>query len=271
MDPPDELEVDLLLEALVRRFGYDFRAYERGAVTDKLRALMAERQLATVSLLQDRVLHDGGTAACLLRALSVQPTPLFCDMEQTGALRQVLASCLRASAVPKVWLAECAGAEEAWSLVILLVEQGLDARTEIFATVANEEVLAEVRDASIPPARLAMCAEQYAAHGGAAALQDYFDIDGEHAVLKESLRRRITWAQYNLVTDASFNEFQMIVCSRALADFGPVLRGRVLRLFHDSLALFGVLGLDREFDAGDPLAALYQPVVAQKGWYKRIG
>ena len=266
----EELEIDLLLEALFQRFGFDFRAYEREGLTTKLHAAMVQRALGTVSQLQDRVLHEAGTGAALLRALALQPAPLFGDAAQVELLRSVAASALRASAVPKVWLAECGGAEEAWSLAIVLAEQQLDARTEIFATVSNEELLNEVRQAFIPLARLAECAQRYLEHGGVGALADYFEIEGERAVLRASLRGRITWAQYNLVTDASFNEFQMIVCPRALADFGPLLRGRTLRLFHDSLAMFGVLGLDRELDAGDPLGALYQPLFPQHSWYKRI-
>ena len=265
-----ELEVDLLLEAVFRRFGFDFRAYERGGVAAKLRAVMTERQLASVSLLQDRVLHDDSTCAAVLRALSVQPVLLFCDFAQVQRLRRVLASTLRPAALPKVWLAECAGAEEAWSLALLLAEQQLEARTEIFATVANEELLREAEQAFIPLGRLEVCAQYYRENGGTLALLDYFEVDGERAVLRADLRNRITWAQYNLVTDASFNEFEMILCPRAMADFGPVLRGRTLRLFHDSLALFGVLGLDREFDAGDPLGALYQPLFSGQSWYKRI-
>ncbi len=101
-------------------------------------------------------------------------------------------------------------------------------------------------------------------------LADYFDVRGKRAVLRADLRQRITWAQYNLVTDASFNEFQLIVCRRALADFGPMLRQQTLKLFHDSLSLFGVLGLDRPFDDGDALRGHYQPVFAQQAWYKRV-
>lgn len=266
----EELEIDLLLEALFQRFGFDFRAYERAGVAAKLRAAMAQRQLATVSQLQDRVLHEAGAGAALLRALALPPAPLFDDAPQLELLRSVVVPVLRASAVPRVWLAECGGAEEAWSLAIVLAEQQLDARTEIFATVSNEELLSEVQRAFIPAARLAECAQRYRDHGGVGELADYFEIADERAVLREALRSRITWAQYNLVTDASFNEFQMIVCPRALADFGPLLRGRTLRLFHESLALFGVLGLDRELDAGDPLGALYQPLFPQCSWYKRI-
>lgn len=266
----EELETDLLLEALYQRFGFDFRAYERAALKSKLHALMRSRQLATVSQLQDRMLHDPQTGAALLRALSVQPAVLFDDPQQARQLRKVLASCLRASAVPKVWLAECAGVQEAWMLAILLADEQLHARTEIFATVANEEMLAGVADASIALDCLDEYQENYLKSGGYANLADFFDVKGKRAVLQPQLRSRITWAQYNLVTDASFNEFQLILCRKALADFGPVLRQQTLQLFHDSLSLFGVLGLDREMDDGDLLRGSYQHVFPRQPWYKRI-
>ncbi|MCC6072054.1 CheR family methyltransferase [Massilia sp. GCM10020059] len=266
----EELEIELLLEALFQRYGFDFRAYDRQAIRRRLYGLMRERGLLTVSSLQDRVLHEPGASSALLRALSVQPAALFDDPGQASQLRIVLASCLRASAVPKIWLAECGGAEEAWSLAIMLAEEQLHTRTEIYATAANEQVLAEALHAGIPLGRMAQCRENYRASGGTGNFDDYFEVDGDEAVLAAHLRSRINWAQYNLVTDASFNEFQLIVCRRALPDFGPVLRRRVLRLFHDSLSRFGVLGIDREFDEGDPFAANYQAVFSHQGWYKRV-
>lgn len=266
----EELEIELLLEALFQRYGFDFRAYDRQAIRRRLYGLMRERALLTVSSLQDRVLHEPGASSALLRALSVQPAVLFDDPGQASQLRIVLASCLRASAVPKIWLAECGGAEEAWSMAIMLAEEQLHTRTEIYATAANEQVLAEVLHASIALDRMEQCRENYRASGGTGNFDDYFEVDGDEAVLAAHLRSRINWAQYNLVTDASFNEFQLIVCRRALPDFGPVLRRRVLRLFHDSLSRFGVLGIDREFDEGDPFAANYQAVFPHQGWYKRV-
>ena len=266
----EELEIELLLEALFQRYGFDFRAYDRQAIRRRLYGLMRERGLATVSSVQERVLHEPGVSAALLRALSVQPAALFDDPEQARQLRIVLASCLRASAVPKIWLAEFGGAEEVWSLAIMLAEEQLHTRTEIYATAANEEVLAEAQNAGIPLERMEQCKENYMASGGTGIFDDYFEIDGDRAVLASSLRSRINWAQYNLVTDASFNEFQLIICRRALPDFGPVLRRRVLRLFHDSLSRFAVLGIDREFDEGDAFGANYQAVFSHQGWYKRV-
>jgi chemotaxis protein methyltransferase CheR len=265
----EDLEIELLLEALFQRFGVDFRGYARPAVRHRLHELMRAQELPTMSRLQERVLHHGA-APGVLRALAVAPAALFDDVEHAAHLRTVLAPSLRGSPLPRVWLAECAGVGEAWSLAIVLAEEQLYARTEVFATLSNEEMLAEVRDATLPVASLDACQEKYALSGGTGRVRDYFEISGGRATLLPRLRNRITWAQYSLVTDASFNEFQAIVCRRALPDFGPVLRQRVLRLFHESLARFGVLGIDRELVPSDACAENYRQVVAGQPWYKRM-
>jgi chemotaxis protein methyltransferase CheR len=121
-------------------------------------------------------------------------------------------------------------------------------------------------------ARLTELQGNYVRSGGVGKLLDYFEVnaDGTRATLLPQLRSRITWAQYNLVTDASFNEFHMILGHRALPDFSPTLRRRVLQLFDDSLAPFGMLALDREFDPHEPMARHYRPVLAHQPWYKRV-
>ena len=266
----EELEIELLLEALSQRHGYDFRDYDRALVRKKLLGVMAARELKTVSALQERVLHEPGAASGVLRALAVPAVALFGEPERAREAREVLGKSLRPAAVPKVWLAECAGIGDAWTLAILLHEEGLLARTEIFATLANDELLAEVREADFDAALLPALQEHYLHSGGTGCLADYFAIRDGRAVLLARLRARITWAGYNLVTDASFNEFQAIICCRALADFGPILRQRVLRLFHESLSRFGVLGLDRELAPGDAHAAAYQPLLGAAPWYRRV-
>jgi chemotaxis protein methyltransferase CheR len=266
----EELELALLLEALLQRYGFDFRGHERPTLKRKLRGVMQRRGLRTLSAVQDKVLHDPAAAGAVLRALHVPPATLFDDIDEAQHLRQLAGDCLRCSAAPKVWLADCAGAEQAWTLAVLLAEDGLLARTEIHATVASDELLAEAIDASFPAERMPEYQASYVRSGGTGQLADYFQPVGKRMVLLPQLRSRISWAQYNLVTDASFNEFDLIVCRRALPDFGPLLRQRVLLLFHASLAPCGVMGLDRQLDAGDALAASYRPLWTMQPWYKRI-
>ena len=269
--PPvvEELELELLLEATFQLYGHDFRGYERSPLRHKLEAVKQQLEVGTLSALQDRVLHDPAAAAALLRGLYVAPSLMFDDPQEAALLRMSLGVCLYGAALPRVWLADCAGAQQAWTMAILLEQEQLGARTEIYATVASDEQLAEAQQASLPLDRLTELQGNYARSGGSGRLLDYFEVDGNRAVLLPELRSRITWAQYNLVTDSSFNEFQLIMCRRAMDGYGPALRQRVLRLLHDSLAPFGMLALDRPLDQEDELAPLYQPVFPQQPWYKR--
>lgn len=268
----EELELELLLEALFQCHGYDFRGYERAVIMRKVQALRAELGVLTISALQSRILHDDEAYDAVLRALYVTPTQMFDDALETSMLRLSLGLCLHGAALPRVWIADCAGAQQAWTLAILLEQEQLAARTEIYATVNSDAMLAEIQQASLPMTQLSELQLNYVRGGGTGKLIDYFDVsdNGTRAVLKPHLASRITWAQYNLVTDASFNEFHMILGQRALPDFGQPLRKRVLQLFHDSLAPFGILALDRELDGHDPLARHYKPLLAHQPWYKRI-
>ncbi len=268
----EELELELLLEALFQCHGYDYRGYERDLVRRKVRLVMAELSTPTISALQARVLHEPAAYNAFLKALYVNPARMFDDASEIALLRMSLGVCLHGAALPRVWLADCAGAEQAWTLAILLEQEQLGARTEIYATVASDALLAEAQQASLPMARLSELQGNYLKSGGVGRLIDYFEVnaEGTRAVPLPHLRSRITWAQYSLVTDASFNEFQMILANRTLPDFGPELRKRVLRLFDDSLAQSGMLVLDRPLDDDEPLAHHYKQVFPHRSWYKRV-
>ncbi|QGZ38483.1 chemotaxis protein methyltransferase CheR [Pseudoduganella flava] len=270
-DPDVEaLELELLLEAVVQRFGFDFRTHDRGALQRKLYALLTRRGLRTLSQLQDRVLHDADTASALLRALGVPPATMFDDPQEAMQLLSVTEQCLPGAPLPKVWLADCAGAEQAWTVAVLLAERQLLWRTEIHATVPTDEQLHEAQHAAISVERMNEYQGCYERAGGSGRLSEYFHLEGGRMVPVPQLKSRITWAQYNLVTDASFNEFQLIVCRRALPDFGPLLRQRVLHLFDNSLAVLGVMGIDRELGEHDRLAGQYVQLTQRQPWYKRI-
>lgn len=267
----EELETELLLEALFQRFGYDYRAYDRPALRLKFAQAMREHGTATLSGLQEKVLHELEAASSVLRTLSVAPAALFDNCAHAGRLRAVLAPALRGWPVPRVWVAEAAGIGEVWTLAIVLAEEGVLGKLDIHATLANEDLVAEMQEAAIPLEELEAAQQRYLESGGTASLASYFEVKGGLARLQPQLRRRITWSQYSLVSDASFNEFQAILCCGALGDFGPVLRQRVLRLFHDSLARFGVLCLDRPLSVSDAHAGAYQAIEGDRPWYKRVG
>lgn len=267
----EDLEVDLLLEGVFQHFGYDFRGYQRAPLKHRLRLLMRDHGLATVSALQEQVLHDPRMGEALLRIASGAEGQMFDDPEHLRALRETLSGNLKSYPEPKVWLAEYGSAQAAWALAILLEEELPSRAPLIFATGANALLAYEAQDASISLDQLASCEANYQRCGGTATLCDYFDTELNRATLKPALRQRIAWAQHNLVTDASFNEFQLIVCRGVLADFGPVLQRRTLQLFDDSMASFGLLSVDEAHAVqAAPFAASYRPLAAGQGVYKRL-
>jgi len=267
----EDVEIDLLLEGMFRCFGHDFRGYRREPLRERLRTLMRDTGLATISALQERILHDRTTRDFLLRALSSRRSALFDDAEYFHALRTVAVPLLRSCPSPRIWIAECLSAEEVCSLAILLAEERLYDRTQIFATAANETVLREAKKGVFALDRLSQYAENYRRSGGRAELADYVDTGGGQGTFSEKIRDNVTWAQYNLATDASFNEFQLIVCRHALSDFDISLQRRTLQLFYDSMPLFGILSVgERTAIAGPPFVVCYKTLSAQHGLYRRV-
>jgi chemotaxis protein methyltransferase CheR len=267
----EDLEIDLLLEGVFQRFGHDFRGYRRGPLAQKLRQLMHGLGLRTILSLLDRVVHDEAVAEALLHTLCTPPAGLFDDPERYLALREAVGPWLRSSPSPKVWIAECASVEEAGSLAILLAEEQLYSKTRIFATVANEAVLHEARKGGFAVDRMTEYEENYRRSGGRGNLADYCVEEGDRMVFAPGVLKNITWAQYNLATDASFNEFELILCYRALPDFGPALRRRALQLFHESMPLFGLLGIDEKSGYDDTrFMSNFRALDARCGLFRRI-
>jgi chemotaxis protein methyltransferase CheR len=156
----EQLELELLLEALFQCYGYDFRGYERAVVAQGA-GLARGAQPTTISALQSRVLHDYEAYSALLRAVRDAGADVR-QRAEVSMLRLSLGACLHGAALPRIWLADCAGAQQAWTLAILLEQEQLAPRTEIYATVASDAMLAEVRQASLPMARLGELQANYA-------------------------------------------------------------------------------------------------------------
>lgn len=266
----EALEIELLLEGLHRRYGLDFREYEREPLRRRLLAFLREHDLEHPSALLARVLHEAGLCEALGRALIAREGAMFEEPAQGVALREVVGPLLGTYAAPKVWIAECLCAEEVFEQAILLEEEAPFDRTLIFATCSNDALLQQVKAASIPAERIPLYQERYRAGGGRRTFAHYLSLRGDRAVFSEHLRSRIIWAQYNLPTDSSFNEFQMICCRR-LADYQPRLQNRILGLFHQSLANYGVMhvGASEIVEAAMRRMA-YRPL-KYVGLYRRMG
>ena len=266
-----DLEVTLLLEAIFQRFGDDFRGYKREVMLRKLYGFMLAHNVRTISSLQDHVLHDPTYIDAVLYALDAHPSSLFDYPKHMQELRKVLIPWLRSCPAPKIWIAECTAAEDVFSLAIMLMEEGIYHKTRIFATGANATLLSEAREGKFSLEKLALYEENYIRAGGTESLSHYYVEQDGVGIFRTELDRNITWAQYNLGTDASFNEFELIVCRGGLGDYTSQLRRRILKLFSDSLPTFGILSIvGHDYADITPFLSLYTAISSKHGLYRKI-
>ena len=266
----ERIEIDLLLEAIQRRYGYDFRGYALASLRRRLWHRAYGEGLKTLSGLQERVLHDPTCMDRLLRDLSINVTEMFRDPSFHRAVRERVFPLLRTHPFIRVWNAGCSTGEEIYSLAIALHEEGLLERTRIYATDIDEAALDRARSGSFPLERMQRYTENYLRAGGADAFSSYYTAKGDHARFDPALGRGIVFAQHNLVTDGSFNEFQLIVCRNVLIYFGPKLQEEVLGLFGASMTRFGILALGRkESIRHSSHADEYEPLVENEKIFRR--
>lgn len=242
-DGTEDIEIQLLLEALFRRYHYDFRNYARASI--KRRLVQAQQQLgfATISALQDSLLHDPAILPKLLGYLTVQVSEMFRDPAYFRALREKVLPHLRTYPSLKVWVAGCSRGEELYSLSILFREEGLDERTMFYATDINPEALRAAEAGVYPLELVRKFTENHQKSGARSSLSDYYVANYGRAMFDKSLRSRVVFSDHSLVTDAVFGEMHLISCRNVLIYFDRPLQDRALGLFRDSLARKGFLGL----------------------------
>jgi chemotaxis protein methyltransferase CheR len=239
----EEIETRLLLEAISLRYGYDFREYAAAPLRRSIAAGMGAEGVPTMSAYQDRLLRDASCMQRLLTAVGVSVSSMFREADAWRCLREEIVPVLRTYPSVRIWSVGCATGEEVYSLAIALEEEALYERSSIYATDINEDALAIARAGACPVERLVTFEHDYLRSGGHSSLSTYFTSVGHIARLKRELLRNVTWAQHNLVTDASFNDFHLIVCRNVLIYFRPALQQRAHRLFHESLIRSGFLAL----------------------------
>jgi chemotaxis protein methyltransferase CheR len=232
---------------------------------------MQHEGVRSLSGLQERVLHDSEAMQRFLSALSVNVTGMFRDPQVFRALRRQVLPLLRTYPFVRIWDAGCSTGEEAYSLAILLAEEGLLDRARIYATDISDELLQRARRGVLPLRDMQAHTTAYHRAGGTRDFSAYYTADAEHALLRDELRRAIVYSQHNLVSDGSFNEFQLILCRNVMIYFDAPLRERVQQLLHDSLVVFGVLAVGvRESLRFTPQADRYEPLAESLGLYRRV-
>jgi chemotaxis protein methyltransferase CheR len=259
-DDVTAIEVRLFLEAIYERYGYDLRGYAAPSMRRRVHVALARSGLSDLGALQHRVLTDPDAFARVLGDLTVQVTELFRDPEFYRAFRERVVPTLRTYPLINIWLAGCATGEEAYSTAILLREEGLYERCQIYATDLSAPALERAKEGVFLAKDLAAVVDGYGRSGGSDTLEAHATVAYGQLAIKESLRRNILFFQHDLVSDHVFAEMQVVFCRNVLIYFGRALRDRVMRKLSASLCSGGFLCLGSSermsADGRDPFSEL---------------
>jgi len=240
---PGDGEVARLIEAVYARYHYDFRHYAWSSLKRRLGVAAARFRCASLAELHERVMDDAVLFQSLLDYLTVQVSEMFRDPAYFLAVRRHVVPLLGTWPSIRLWVAGCSTGEEVWSLCILLHEEGLLDRTQVYATDINGNALEKAQAGVYDVERIAGFTQNHQRAGGKASLSEYYTAAYGRAVFDRSLRRNVVFSDHSLATDSVFAELQMVSCRNVLIYFDRQLQDRAVGLFAESLCHRGFLGL----------------------------
>ena len=267
----EALETQLLLEAVFCRYGFDFRDYAQASIVRRVQSLVDAEGLENVSELQGKLLREPACMERFLLGITVNVTTMFRDPGFYLALRNKVAPLLRAYPFIRIWHVGCSTGEEVYSMAILLHEEGLYPQSRIYATDINAEVVARAKSGIFPLGAVQEYTRNYLNAGGKGEFSEYYTAMYGQVIFDRLLAKNIVFAQHNLATDGSFNEFQLVLCRNVMIYFNGALTERVHRLIYDSLGASGFLGLgDRESVRFTPYGDRYEEIGDGQKLYRKI-
>lgn len=265
-----DIEIELLLEAIFQRFHHDFRDYAKASLKRRVEVAMQELDCPSVSVLQDRMLHEPKVFDRLLQLLTIQVSDLFRNPAFFRVFREQVAPELKTYPSLKVWVAGCSSGEELYSVAITLREEGLLGRTILYATDINPRALAHAESGIYSLERVPAFTENYREAGGKESLAEYYTAAYDGVRFDPSLRANVVFSDHSLATDNVFAEVQVVFCRNVLIYFNRKLQHRAMGLFTGSLCRRGFLGLgSRETLRFDDAGENFTQVHPGCQWYRR--
>lgn len=238
-----EFEISSLLEAVYQKYGYDFRQYSQAHIRRRITNRMAMSGLEDISQMQSKILNDKIFAANFLQDLSITVTEMFRDPGFYRSLRENVIPILKTYPFIKIWHAGCSTGEEAYSMAIIMQEEGLYDRTTIYATDFNQQALNRAKEGIFSNPMIKEYTANYQLSGGIESFSNYYTSNYNNVIMNQSLKKNIVWANHNLVTDSVFAEVHMVLCRNVLIYFDNNLQNKVQQIFYNSLINSGVLCL----------------------------
>ena len=264
------IEIKLFLEAIFQKYGYDFRNYSLAHIKRRILHRLSVSHIGSISIMQDRVLRDPDFLQQILLDFSINVTEMFRDPEFYKAIRKEVVPLLKTYPFIKIWHAGCSTGEEVYSMAILLQEEGLLERTQIYATDFNQKVLKSAKEGIYSVENIKEYTQNYLRAGGKESFSDYYTAHYDRVMMNKDLCENVLFAHHNLVTDSVFSEVNMVICRNVLIYFERVLQNRVVGLFKDSLISGGILCLgSKESLQFNEHAQFFSPLVGKEKIYRK--
>ncbi len=262
-------QVEILINDVLAHHGYDFTGYSRASLKRRLSRLYSLDKHLSFAEFRYKTLNDDVYFKHFVEGVTVNVTEMFRDPSFYQLLRKQILPNLNTYPFIRIWLAGCSTGEEAYSIAILLKELNLLQKSLIYATDINPTVLEKASNGMFPLSQMKNYSENYISAGGIKDFSSYYSANYNLAKFDEELKRKMIFSTHNLVSDRSFNEFQLILCRNVLIYFDRPLQFRVLQLFDQSLENLGYLALGtKETIDFSPISATYKKVGTEKVWRK---
>ncbi|MCJ8154395.1 protein-glutamate O-methyltransferase CheR [Chryseobacterium sp. SSA4.19] len=236
-------EVEYLIKDVYDRYGYDFSEYSRASFKRRINRICLIDRFTSFAELRYTVINDPEYLKRFIEEITVNVTEMFRDPQFFKALREKILPQLGTYPLIRIWVAGCSTGEEAYSMAILLKEANLYHKSLIYGTDLNPSVLEKARSGVFPLHQMKLYSENYMLSGGTKDFSDYYTANYDSVRFDKSLQQKLILSTHNLVSDSSFNSFQLIICRNVLIYFDRGLQERVFRLFDNSLENLGFLAL----------------------------
>lgn len=236
-------EIEQLLQDVQETHGYDFTDYSKASIKRRINRLFVLDGFLAFADFRQRVRTDSGYFRRFVEEITVNVTEMFRDPSFYKVIREEVLPVLATHPLIRIWHAGCSTGEEVYSMAIMLQEAGLLHKSLLYATDINPGVLEKLRKGIFPLRFMRQYSENYIRSGGKHDFSRYYTAKYDWAKFDESLAGKMVVATHNLVSDRSFNEFQLIFCRNVLIYFDRALQNKALELFDESLDTLGFLAL----------------------------
>lgn len=236
-------EVDATLEKIKEKYGYDLTGYSRASLKRRLSRLILKNDHKNLAELEEKILSSDEYFEFALKEITVNVTEMFRDPEFFKVIREKILPELSSYPHIKIWHPACSTGQEIYSMAILLKEERLLHKSLLFGTDINQDALKDAKKGFFPLKEMKSYTQNYHKSGGQGEFSQHYTAAYDYAMYDESLKEKMVFSAHNLVSDQSFNEFNLIMCRNVLIYFNKQLQNRVFGLLYESLCHFGYLAL----------------------------